>query len=57
MPCSFPIIPNISSFEESLWELTKNDSENWNRRDDKRGWMIFQPHFFNLNGIAYHHLR
>ena len=26
----------------------KNDSENWNRGDDKRGWIIFQPQFFIL---------
>ena len=35
----------------------KNDSENWNRGDDKRGWIIFQPLFMYLNGIAYHHQR
>ena len=28
--------------------MTKNDSENWNHRDEKRGWIFFQPHFFNL---------
>ena len=28
--------------------MTKNDSENWNRGDDKRGWIIFQPQFFIL---------
>ena len=35
----------------------KNDSENWNRGDDKRGWIFSNLTFFNLNGIAYHHQR
>lgn len=47
MPCSFPIFPNISSLEERLFSLTKNDSGNWNHRDDKRGWIIFQPLFLS----------
>jgi len=42
---------------EMPFPLQKNDSGNWNHRDDKRGWIIFQPLFMYLNGIAYHHRR
>ena len=28
--------------------MTKNDSENWNRRDDKRGWIFSNLTFLIL---------